>query len=72
MTVSRSRNVANIYLDCKLVASVAADSLSGIAGDEIALGSTYVDKNTDADVMSGNIDDIDKYITYINNKLFWT
>ena len=58
MTVSRSRNVANIYLDCKLVASVAADSLSGIAGDEIALGSTYVDKNTDADVMSGNIDEV--------------
>ena len=58
MTVSRSRNVANIYLDCKLVASVAADSLSGIAGDEMALGATYVDKNTDADVMSGNIDEV--------------
>ena len=58
MTVSRSRNVANIYLDCKLVASVAADSLSGIAGDEIALGATYVDKNTETDVMSGNIDEV--------------
>ncbi len=58
MTVSRSRNVANIYLDCKLVASVAADSLSGIIGDEISLGATYVDKNTDSDVMSGNIDEV--------------
>ena len=58
MTVSRSRNVANIYLDCKLVASVAADSLSGITGDEICLGATYVDKNTEADVMSGNIDEV--------------
>ena len=58
MTVSRSRNVANIYLDCKLVASVAADSLSGITGNEICLGATYVDKNTEADVMKGNIDEV--------------
>jgi hypothetical protein len=58
MTVSRSRNVANIYIDCKLVASVAADSLSGITGDEICLGATYVDKNTEADVMKGNIDEV--------------
>ena len=58
MTVSRSRNVANIYLDCKLVASVAADSLSGIAGETISLGATFVDKNTETDVMNGNIDEV--------------
>ena len=58
MTVSRSRNVANIYLDCKLVASVAADSLSGIGDGDISLGATYVDKNADADVMHGNIDEV--------------
>ena len=58
MTVSRSRNVANIYLDCKLIASVAADSLSGISDSEICLGATAVDKSTDTDVMRGNIDEV--------------
>ena len=58
MTVSRSRNVANIYVDLKQMESFAADSLSGIIGDHIALGATYVDKNTPTNVLTGNIDEV--------------
>ena len=58
MTVSRSQNVANIYVDKLLVESFVADSLSGIKGDSIALGATYVDKNTQTRVMNGNIDEV--------------
>ena len=59
MTVSRSQNVANIYLDKILIESFAADSLSGInSDDDIALGATYVDKNTPVNVMHGNIDEV--------------
>ena len=54
MTVSRSQNVANVYLDKKLIDSFAADSLSGIEGDHIALGATYMDKNTPTNAMTGN------------------
>ena len=58
MTVSRSRNVANVYVDQKLTASFAADSLAGIAGDHVALGATYADKNTPTHVLTGNIDEV--------------
>jgi len=58
MTVSRSRNVANIYLDQRKVDSFAADSLAGIAGDHVALGATYIDKNTPVNVLTGNIDEV--------------
>ena len=58
MTVSRSQNVANVYLDNKLVESFPSDSLSGIMGDHIALGATYIDKNTPVKVMNGNIDEL--------------
>ena len=59
MTVNRSQNVANIYVDKKLRESFAADSLSGIASDQdIALGATYKDKNTVVNAMKGNIDEV--------------
>ena len=59
MTVSRSQNVANVYLDKRLVESFPADSLSGInSDDDIALGATYLDKNTPTNVMTGHIDEI--------------
>ena len=59
MTVSRSQNVANVYMDKLLVESFAADSLSGINSDnDIALGATYVDKNTPTNVMNGHIDEV--------------
>ena len=58
MTVSRSQNVANVYKDKALVESFPADSLAGIVGDHIALGATYVDKNTPTNVMNGHIDEV--------------
>ncbi len=58
MTVSRSQNVANVYVDQNMVDAFAADNLAGISGDHIALGATYVDKNTPTDVMTGNIDEV--------------
>ena len=58
MTVSRSQNVANVYVDKKLVESFAADSLQGIMGDHIALGATYTDKNEAKSVMTGYIDEV--------------
>ncbi len=57
MTVSRSRNVANIYVDLKMRESFAADSLAGIDGDSIALGATYVNKEM-KNVLKGNIDEV--------------
>ena len=59
MTVNRSQNVANIYLDKKLCESFAADSLSGIASDQdIALGATYKDKNTVVNGLKGHVDEV--------------
>ena len=58
MTVSRPRNVANVYLDTKLTESFPADSLSGIVGDHIALGATYNNKVATANAMNGNIDEV--------------
>ncbi len=58
MTVSRSRNAANVYVDEKLIDAFAADSVQGIVGDHVALGATYPDKNTPANVLTGNIDEV--------------
>ena len=58
MTVSRSQNVSNVYVDKRLVESFPADSVAGIVGDHIALGATYVDKNTPTNVMNGHIDEV--------------
>ena len=58
MTVSRSQNVSNVYVDKRLVESFPADSVAGIVGDHIALGATYVDKNTPTNVMNGHIDEL--------------
>ena len=69
MTVSRSRNVANVYVDQKLTASFAADSLAGIASDHVALGATYADKNTPTDVLTGNIDEVGMFESVLPLKL---
>ena len=59
MTVNRSQNVANVYVDKTLVESFAADSLSGIASDQdIALGATYKDKNTVVNGLKGHVDEV--------------
>ena len=58
MTVSRSRNVGNIYMDKKLVESFSVDSLGGIMGNKLALGATYADDNTCKEMMNGYIDEV--------------
>ena len=72
MTVSRNRNVANVYLDKKLIDTFAADSLSGIVGDYIDLGATYEDKVTPTKLIKGNIDEVGLFesvlpVNLINN-----
>ena len=69
LTVSRSRNVANLYLDQKLVDSFPADSLQGISSDHIALGSTYVDKNTQKHQLNGNIDEVAMFSSVLPTNL---
>ena len=69
LTVSRSRNVASIYVDQNLVDVFAADKLAGISGDHIALGATYMDKNTPTDVMTGNIDEVSMFESVLPVKL---
>ncbi len=61
MTVNRSQNVANVYVDKTLVETFPADSLAGIMGNHIALGATYKDKNTPTNVLNGNIDEVGMY-----------
>ena len=69
MTVSRSQNVANVYKDKILVESFPADSLAGIVGDHIALGATYVDKNTPTNVMNGHIDEVGMFESVLPQNL---
>ena len=69
MTVSRSRNVANIYIDDNMVDAFAAENIRGISGDHIALGATYVDKNTPISVMTGNIDEVGMFASVLPEKL---
>lgn len=58
MTVSRSRNVGNLYVDKKLVESFSVDSLGGIMGNNLALGATYTGANTCTQMMKGYIDEV--------------
>lgn len=69
MTVSRSRNVANVYIDQNMVESFVASNLAGISGDHIALGATYVDKNTPTRVMTGNIDEVGMFESVLPEQL---
>ena len=58
MTVSRSRNVGNVYIDKNLVKSFAVDTLGGIMGNNLALGATYTSSTTCERVLKGNIDEV--------------
>ena len=70
LTVSRNRNVANIYLDKKLIETFAADSLSGFAGDIISLGSTY-HKDGATDALTGNIDEVGMFESVLPTNLLY-
>ena len=58
MTVSRSQNVSNVYVDKMFVESFPADSVGGILGNDITLGATFVDKAHQTNVMNGHIDEV--------------
>ncbi len=58
MTVSRTRNVGNIYMDKKLIESFSVDSLGGIMGNNLALGATYTDASSCTRMMKGHIDEV--------------
>ncbi len=57
MTVNRSRNVANIYMDKELRTTFEADSLGGISGGYPLIGATRYDvvkENGDVEVKDGD------------------
>ena len=64
MTVNRSRNIGNIYMDRILRASFAVDSLGGISGGIPMLGATFHKGKTDSVIvdthnwLQGNLDEI--------------
>ncbi len=61
VTVSRSRNVCNLYVDTKLKQSFAADTLGGIVGNTLAAGATYTKINTPTEALKGNLDELAMY-----------
>ena len=61
MTINRSRNVGNIYIDQALKATFPTESLGGFSGEDLAVGATYTDTETATAPLVGNIDEIAMY-----------
>ena len=61
MTINRSRNVGNIYIDQTLKTTFPTEGLGGISGEDLAVGATYTDMKTVTAPLSGNIDEIAMY-----------
>ena len=62
VTVNRSRNVGNLYIDEKLELSFAVDTLGGISGNHLYLGATYnPTTQTFENPSTGNIDEVAMY-----------
>lgn len=72
MTVSRSRNVGNIYIDKKLVQSFAVDTLGGIMGNNLALGATYTSATSCEHVLKGNIDEVAMFASVLPPNMLQT
>lgn len=72
MTVQRSRNVANIYLDNRLYASFPADSIGGISGNGLAIGATYDENGNCLDVLTGYVDEIGLFASALPQNLIKT
>ena len=72
MTVSRSRNVGNIYMDKKLVESFSVDSLGGIMGNNLALGATYTSATSCEHVLKGNIDEVAMFASVLPPNMLQT
>ena len=61
VTVSRARNLGNLYVDGSLKNTFAVDTLGGILGDSISAGVTPLGGNAVESAIRGNIDDIAMY-----------
>ena len=61
VTVNRSRNVGNLYIDQNLINTFAVDTLGGILGGTLAAGITYDDAYTTSNPIVGNIDEVALY-----------
>ena len=61
VTVNRSRNVGNLYVDQSLKQTFPVDTLGGINGNNLALGATYTDAHTPTNLLEGNIDEVSIY-----------
>ena len=72
MTISRSRNVGNIYIDKKLVQSFAVDTLGGIMGNNLALGATYTSATSCEHVLKGNIDEVAMFASVLPPNMLQT
>ena len=60
VTMNRSRNVGNLYIDYALVNSFSVDTLGGIIGGRLTAGATYENMKT-SDALKGNIDELAMY-----------
>lgn len=61
LSVCRSRNVGNLYLDSQLRRTFAVDTLGGILGNYLAAGATYLGPNSIEMPIKGHIDEIAMY-----------
>ena len=58
MTVNRTFNVVNIYVDQTLHTTFAADSLGGISGGTMLVGGLRADADKEENFLEGNIDEL--------------
>ena len=72
LTVSRSRNVGNLFIDKSLKKTFAVDTLGGIHGNNLAAGATYVDANTAENAINGYIDEIGMYEMALSENIIKT
>ena len=63
VTVNRSRNVGNLYVDAILKSTFTTDSLGGIMGDELTAGATALGGGAVSNAILGNIDEVCMYET---------
>ena len=60
VTVNRSRNVGNLYIDYNVANTFSVDTLGGIIGGHLTAGATYENMKT-SDALKGNIDELAMY-----------
>ena len=60
VTVNRSRNVGNLYIDYNLVNTFSVDTLGGIVGGQLTAGAICEDRQF-SDALKGNIDELAMY-----------